>query len=149
MTPKKNALLPQYDDPQLFTFLMAFSRLNVLFAKAGKDERYNKTALSSRSMHILARIALGLHYRSDIAEFFNIAPSVATFELDRLSDADLIRRHPDPKDKRRTLLILTPGGVKLCEHIFGNIAMLLGDKWKKLNSNERDILVKCIDLLAK
>lgn len=40
-----------------------------------------------------------------------------TKRLDRLETAGLIRRHPDPADRRATLLRLTPAGAELVDRV--------------------------------
>lgn len=44
-----------------------------------------------------------------------------TKRLDRLESAGLIRRHPDPADRRATLLRLTPSGVDLVDRVIPSL----------------------------
>lgn len=47
-----------------------------------------------------------------------------TKRLDRLESAGLIRRHPDPADRRATLLRLTPAGTDLVDRVIPSILMM-------------------------
>lgn len=44
-----------------------------------------------------------------------------TKRLDRLESAGLIRRHPDPADRRATLLRLTPAGADLVDRVIASL----------------------------
>jgi DNA-binding MarR family transcriptional regulator len=67
---------------------------------------------------------------ADIAEFFGLAPRTVTEALDGLERADMVRREPDPQDRRVKRLSITEAGlaataateplrVALVEQIFG------------------------------
>jgi DNA-binding MarR family transcriptional regulator len=49
----------------------------------------------------------------DLAQLLHVHPSTLTGILARLKRAGLIRRHPDPRDRRRSLVGLTEKGWKL------------------------------------
>lgn len=66
------------------------------------------TPSQSRALRVLARhgeLRLG-----DLADHLRIAPRSATEVVDDLETAGLVRRQPDPADRRATLVGLTPGG---------------------------------------
>lgn len=47
---------------------------------------------------------------SDISEFFGLAPRTVTDALDGMERQGLLRREPDPADRRVRRLVLTPQG---------------------------------------
>lgn len=62
----------------------------------------------SRAMALIAKhraIRLG-----DLAENLHITPRSVTEVVDTLEERDLVRRAPDPEDRRATLVSLTPHG---------------------------------------
>ena len=54
---------------------------------------------------------------SDLAEHLHIAPRSATEVVDDLQELGLIRRQPDPADRRAVLVSLTDAGVEAGEAI--------------------------------
>ena len=54
---------------------------------------------------------------SDLTESMMLTSSGTTKRLDRLEDAGLIERAPDPSDRRGTLISLTDAGVRLIDDV--------------------------------
>ncbi|MFD0523947.1 MarR family winged helix-turn-helix transcriptional regulator [Paractinoplanes durhamensis] len=54
---------------------------------------------------------------STLADHLRIAPRTATEVADDLARLGLAARHPDPDDRRATLLSLTPDGVDTAQSI--------------------------------
>jgi DNA-binding MarR family transcriptional regulator len=91
----------------------------------------------------------GPPYRLRPSEFSGalmLTSSGTTKRLDRLEQAGLIERDPDPHDRRGVLITLTPAGIELIDKLtaahMANEARLLG----ALSAAERDRLA---DLLRK
>jgi DNA-binding MarR family transcriptional regulator len=91
----------------------------------------------------------GPPYRLRPSEFSGalmLTSSGTTKRLDRLEQAGLIERDPDPHDRRGVLITLTPAGIELIDELtaahMANEARLLG----ALSDAERDRLA---DLLRK
>jgi DNA-binding MarR family transcriptional regulator len=91
----------------------------------------------------------GAPYRlrpTDVAQSVMVTSSGMTKRLDRLEEAGLIARTPDPEDRRGTLISLTPAGIeridRTMEDHLANEARLLG----ALTDAERGRLA---DLLRK
>jgi DNA-binding MarR family transcriptional regulator len=77
---------------------------------------------------------------SDFAGSLMLTSSGTTKRLDRLEQAGLIKRDPDPHDRRGVLITLTPAGIELIDELtaahMANEARLLG----ALSEAERDRL---------
>jgi DNA-binding MarR family transcriptional regulator len=62
----------------------------------------------------------GPHYRlrpTDLTDALMLTSSGTTKRLDRLEQAGLVRREPDPDDRRGTLITLTPEGHALIDSV--------------------------------
>lgn len=72
-----------------------------------------------RALMTLMRPASGDPVRlKDLAERLRIAPRSATEVVDQLEVKGLVRRDPDPTDRRATLVVATPAG----QHLFAKIS---------------------------
>lgn len=74
-------------------------------------EKYDVTPAQSRALRVVgdhpdARL-------SQLAEALRIAPRSATEVVDALEDRGLVRRAPDPSDRRATCVALTPEGRRV------------------------------------
>jgi DNA-binding MarR family transcriptional regulator len=70
-----------------------------------------------------------------------LSSGAITNRIDRVEDAGLVRRLPDPRDRRGTIVRLTPKGVALADRAiarhFANMAQLL----TSLEFGERELLI--------
>ena len=85
-----------------------------------------------------ARISAG-----DLAEVLHIHPSSLTGMLQRLEQAELIRRESDPFDRRRALLELTRRGMRLNNQREGTIEATVEDALNRM-SRERVAITKAV-----
>jgi DNA-binding MarR family transcriptional regulator len=60
--------------------------------------------------------------------------------VDRLEEAKLLERRPDPHDRRANRLFLTDAGVKMVSEIFAKHRELVREMFKPLNSSQRKTL---------
>lgn len=67
-------------------------------------------SLAQTKLLLLIAASEGAARAADIAELFGQAPRTVTEALDKLEAAGLIRRTPDPNDRRVKRLALTPAG---------------------------------------
>lgn len=114
--------------------------------------------LESASKHMHARLGvtgpqrlvlriIGHHGRisaGSLAEVMHIHPSSLTGMLQRLEQAELIRRESDPFDRRRALLELTRKGLRLNDQREGTIeatvSATLGQLPKERVANAKSVL---------
>jgi DNA-binding MarR family transcriptional regulator len=90
--------------------LMAVARtLRRRFAHA--LETYEVTPGQARALHVVAEH--GATRPSEIAERLRIAPRSATEVVDALESRGLVRREPDPTDRRATRVVPTDEGLRL------------------------------------
>lgn len=69
--------------------------------------------LSARQLGVLLICFLedGPHTVRGLAERLNVAKPAITRAIDRLEQFSLVRRAPDPRDRRSVLVTRTPGGT--------------------------------------
>jgi DNA-binding MarR family transcriptional regulator len=116
-------------------------RLEPVYAEHGLEPGWHDVLATLRRF--------GAPYRlrpSDFTGSLMLTSSGTTKRLDKLEQAGLIRRDPDPQDRRGVLITLTPAGVELIDRLttahMANEARILG----ALSDAERDRLA---DLLRK
>ena len=84
----------------------------------------------------------------DLAERLRIAPRSATEVVDQLEAKGLVRRDPDPTDRRATLVVATEDGQRL----FADISAERRDKsteyFSRLSESDRAELARILALLA-
>ncbi len=73
--------------------------------------------ISLRQVAALRGIQEGVTSPGDLARVWRVTPAVITGILDRLERRQLVRREPDPADRRRQRLGLTPEGEQISRHI--------------------------------
>src|SRR5215207_9225680 len=69
------------------------------------------TGLSLRQHAALSGIRQGATSPGELARLWQVTPAVITGVIDRLERRDLVRREPDPNDRRRLRLALTDTGL--------------------------------------
>jgi DNA-binding MarR family transcriptional regulator len=74
--------------------------------------------------------------------------SGASRHADRLEDAGLLERRPDPTDGRATLLVLTPAGAKAIVALRRRLAERLGDQLAGWPHDEAAVFVAGLERLA-
>lgn len=100
------------DEPSLTQLVMRTSR-SLRRATMGELEPFGLTPSQSRAMGVISR-----HYDrplrlGDIAAHLDIAPRSATEVVDHLEERGLVRRSPDPTDRRAVTIALTDEGRAL------------------------------------
>lgn len=73
--------------------------------------------ISLRQFAALRSIQDGARSPGEIARLWRVTPAVITGVLDRLERRDLVRREPDPVDRRRLRLALTAQGEQIGHNV--------------------------------
>ncbi|MCO5793870.1 MAG: MarR family winged helix-turn-helix transcriptional regulator [Blastomonas fulva] len=82
--------------------------------RAAAQKVAQKHGISQQSPFILSLLQGGLVYPVELASALQVSRSLITKEITRLQDAGLIHAEQDPHDKRRTALVLTEAGERVC-----------------------------------
>ena len=84
-----------------------------------RQRRATKDTVGDRATHGQFRVLRTLDHAdrplrlSELATQLGIVPRSATSVVDDLESAGLVARHPDPDDRRATLVNLTPAGTEV------------------------------------
>jgi DNA-binding MarR family transcriptional regulator len=103
-----------------------------------------------------AGVDILVHLRQN-APYYRVSPTqlcialqsksaTMTSRLDKLEQAELVRRLPDPSDRRALLVELTASGRELVERVMTSLLQIRTDQIHPLSATERRQLV---DLLRK
>ena len=71
-----------------------------------------------------------------------------TSRLDKLEHAALVRRLPDPADRRALLVELTPSGRELVERSMASLVQMRADQLHALTAAERRQLIETLRKLS-
>jgi DNA-binding MarR family transcriptional regulator len=81
---------------------------------------------------------------SDLSDQLRIAPRSATEVVDALESRDLVRRRPDPSDRRATLVELTEQGESVLEAIRAARGMEAERTFDRLSDTDRAHLLRIL-----
>lgn len=84
---------------------------------------------------------------SALSEHLRIAPRSATDVLDGLEAKGLVRRQPDPQDRRATLIALTSHGVEVADDIRATSGSEAERIFDRLTPTDRKHLARILHLL--
>ena len=100
--------------------------------------------LGPRGAWMLGMIEVGIDSPSGLADAFRIGRSLATTELNRLTEAGLIEARRGKGDGRRSQLTLTPRGRAANDRLRHALAAFIG---QRLGHYSRDELMLCARIL--
>jgi DNA-binding MarR family transcriptional regulator len=109
-----------------------------------RDAVTSEFDLGPRGAWMLGMIEVGIDSPSKLADALRIGRSLATTEINRLSDAGLIEARRGAGDGRRSELTLTPRGRKANDRLRRALAALIGER---LGHYSRDELMLCARIL--
>jgi DNA-binding MarR family transcriptional regulator len=102
-----------------------------------------------RALMMLTRPAPGDPMRlKDLAERLRIAPRSATEVVDQLEIKGLVRRDPDPTDRRATLVAATPAGQQLFATISAERRGKSSEYFARLSADDRSELARILGQLG-
>lgn len=100
------------DEPSLTQMVMRTAR-TLRRATMGELEPFGLTPSQSRALGVISRHSDRPLRLGDIAAHLDIAPRSATEVVDALEERGLVRRSPDPTDRRAVTIVLTDEGRAL------------------------------------
>src|SRR5215212_2042209 len=111
---------------------------------AGSD-----AGLSLRQYAALNGIRQGASSPGELARLWQVTPAVITGIIDRLERRDLVRREPDPDDRRRLRLALTEAGLAASAHVERVLTEELAAQLSRASPRELAELGRALDLLQR
>jgi DNA-binding MarR family transcriptional regulator len=105
--------------------------------------------LSLRQYAALSGIRHGASSPGELARLWQVTPAVITGIIDRLERRDLVRREPDPNDRRRLRLALTDSGLTASALVERSLTEDLAAQLAKASPRELAELGRALDLLQR
>ncbi|MBM2621532.1 MarR family transcriptional regulator [Actinoplanes sp. LDG1-06] len=101
-------------------------------------------------LRVLAIVADNRHTTnmSRLAEALEVVPSSASRLCDRLEATGLLRRVPDPRDRREVRLLLTPSAQRLLDELRERRRLALEEVLKRMSPGDREELVHSLRAFA-
>ncbi|MGB9859632.1 MAG: MarR family winged helix-turn-helix transcriptional regulator [Moorellaceae bacterium] len=111
---------------------------------------FQEEGLSGMEMMVLWKVAKKGPWKiTDLAGFLGIPPSTLTGILDRLENRGLIRRTPDPDDRRSTLVEGTPLLCALLDRVVDQLERKLDLLLAGLPEKDYSRLIEALTLLDR
>jgi DNA-binding MarR family transcriptional regulator len=85
---------------------------------------------------------------SRLAEALDVVPSSASRLCDRLEATGLLRRVPDPRDRREVRLMLTPSARRLLDQLRERRREALAEVLERMTAADRQALVDALQAFA-
>ncbi|MBE6073738.1 MAG: MarR family transcriptional regulator [Selenomonas ruminantium] len=73
---------------------------------------------------------------TDISHILNISKQQMTTVIDKLVCNGMVQKNPDPKDRRRSVITLTPAGQKIIDDQNERVRQLFNQHMQQLNQEE-------------
>jgi DNA-binding MarR family transcriptional regulator len=105
--------------------------------------------LSLRQYAALNGIRQGASSPGELARLWQVTPAVITGVIDRLEQRDLVRREPDPHDRRRLRLALTDAGLAASTLVERALTEELAAQLSQASPQELAELGRSLDLLQR
>ena len=105
--------------------------------------------LSLRQYAALSGIRQGASSPGELARLWQVTPAVITGVIDRLERRELVRREPDPDDRRRLRLALTEAGLAASALVERALTEELAAQLAKAAPQELAELGRSLDLLQR
>lgn len=144
-TPKND---PRVDIPQPFKVLPHEALVNVWWTgtlmKRMARRFFRSTDLSEAEFNLLVVLRHAPHdlSQSDLSERLLVDKSNVTGLIDRLESSGLIRRRPDPDDRRRYHVVLTTAGRRQIDAVDPIYHQMVGEVMSELSETECRTLVR-------
>ncbi|PSL58643.1 DNA-binding MarR family transcriptional regulator [Saccharothrix carnea] len=110
--------------------------------------RLGVTAVDQRALALIA--GKGPLSAGELAKEINLTPGAVTGVADRLERAGLVRREPDPGDRRRVVLSAVPGAFG---QVFAGLGAAMGELTARYSPQEQQVIadwvVRTVDVLKE
>lgn len=117
------------------------------------DETLAESGLDRRSFHVLGKLRrVGPPYRQSagqLADRMHLSSGAMTNRLDRMEAAGLVRRLPDPHDRRGTLVEPTAAGHEIWDRTVGTQAVREARFASVLDADDREDLHRLLRRLMR
>lgn len=125
-------------DLRLFRIWMKASK--ALFDNVRKDiDRYE---INTEHFMILELLySKGPHPVQRISEKLSIPSGSITYVVNKLEKKGLVERHPSPKDRRASHVVLTEKGTMLFDGIFPQHVAAISENFSSLSDEEKEQLI--------
>jgi homoprotocatechuate degradation regulator HpaR len=114
---------PRYE--QTVSALLIDAKEAAIAPMLPKMREFNVTERQCRVMRVLND--RGAVDASGLAEIGKLHPPSVTRILKELEARDFVARKPDPEDRRRTVVMLTPAGKELVKEIARDVRRVMGE----------------------
>ena len=102
-------------------------------------------AVPPAQLRVLTLVAANRHTNmSRLAEALDVVPSSASRLCDRLEATGLLRRVPDPRDRREVRLLLTPSARRLMAELHERRRVALGDVLRRMSPAAREEMLRAL-----
>jgi len=100
-------------------------------------------------LRVLSIIALNQHTNMNrLAEALEVVPSSASRLCDRLEATGLLRRVPDPRDRREVRLMITPAARRLLDQLHERRRQALAQVIDRMTPGDQKDLVRVLQAFA-
>ncbi|KOX20944.1 MarR family transcriptional regulator [Saccharothrix sp. NRRL B-16348] len=110
--------------------------------------RLGVTAVDQRALALIA--GKGPLSAGELAKEINLTPGAITGVADRLERAGLVRREPDPGDRRRVVITAIPGAFG---QVFAGLGAAMGEVAARYSPAEQQVIadwvVRTVDVLKE
>jgi DNA-binding MarR family transcriptional regulator len=127
-----------------------------LFVRVGKRLRaeearryapYGLTPAQGRMLGVLADSPKPLRMK-DLAAILGVVPRAVTPQVDVLEGAGLVRRRPDPHNRRSTFIDLTEDGASVREALVQQRKLAATDLFAPLTAQQRTTMLNALETIA-
>ena len=133
---------------------MGYALTHALYTEA--KELLAKEGLSPRKAHplrplahLLGLLAKGVDLPSQLAELLEVHPSQVSHLLAALEEEGLVERSPDPQDRRKVKLFLTPKGREAAARAEALWLAVFGRRLARLSPEEQAAFLRILRKLTE
>ncbi|MFF5079030.1 MarR family winged helix-turn-helix transcriptional regulator [Actinoplanes sp. NPDC000266] len=107
-------------------------------------------AVPPAQLRVLMIVSANRHTNmSRLAETLEVVPSSASRLCDRLEATGLLRRVPDPRDRREVRLMITPSARRLLDQLRESRRTALGEVLGKMDAGAQQDLVRALEAFSE